>query len=526
MRMDAYRQAGVTSNWDEEMRASLLEELGKAGIDVDALDDRALVERASAWLLSHATYDSSQFTGYFTHFPKGRPAVFPGCEPGMEQYNRGGRSVEAQWAHDLLAKDMYVNGTRGSCTSTAIYLNAGLRALGVPTRIVYCIPVIDPSDPNEVRMLAGLRHPRVRPVLVQALGKLGDSWSGHTFNEVYVGGRWRRLNYANLGQNTFGAGVFGLLTHVFTVNDWAEADVAPTIGVRQAKGRTEDVFGHRNPYSTVELSDRFGVHASIDAEPEGPDEWRALTIERAIWYDSPERPPSITTKIGDPRRAGYVLLRVRENHADAGLAQYRRFWEAVDKAFVLRAEGHDDLTAEATRGYWGSGWFFLEVPRAEFDRMAFDVPYELVPEKGEGEMRWAMAEDVRLTRTAEPPRAESATVGTVRTLDRLAWSDAPAGRQVLGEYTGMPLSVLAHVEAYDGDFDALKRLQAGIEAPFLLEAEGHPTLRAGMGTGGITNGRGEAWVILRIEGEPSAGVTYRLRSPDARWVVRGDLPAR
>lgn len=36
----------------------------------------------------------------------------------------------------------------------------------------------------------------------------------------------------------------------------------------------------------------------------------------------------------------------------------------------------------------------------------------------------------------------------------------------------------------------------------------------------------EAWVILRVVGEPSAGVTYGLRPPDSRWVVRGDLPAR
>jgi hypothetical protein len=26
-------------------------------------------------------------------------------------------------------------------------------------------------------------------------------WVSHTFDEVFVGGRWRRLNYDRLGQN-------------------------------------------------------------------------------------------------------------------------------------------------------------------------------------------------------------------------------------------------------------------------------------------------------------------------------------
>jgi len=56
----------------------------------------------------------------------------------------------------------------------------------------------------------------VRKTLQEALGG-STSWNGHTFNEVFVGGRWRRLNYSTLGENTFGPHVFGLLTHVLTV---------------------------------------------------------------------------------------------------------------------------------------------------------------------------------------------------------------------------------------------------------------------------------------------------------------------
>lgn len=517
---------GPTSNWDEAMRDALVEGLKRAGVDVDALDDRALVEKAVPWLLDRASYDGGQFTGYFTQFEDGKPSVHPGCTRGLEEYNRSGRTVEEQWAHDLFAKGMFETRSRGSCTSTAIYLNACLRALGIPTRIVYCIPVIDASDPGELAMLDGLRHPEVRRVLEDALGKLGSSWAGHTFNEVHVGGRWRRLNYAKLGQNTFGANVFGLLTHVFTVDDWADADVARTIGVRQSSDRRDDVFGHDNPYSTVELSDRFGVHAAIARTPKPADAWSTLTIEKAIWYDSPERPPNLTTRIPDPGRTGYVLLKVRECRPEGGLAQYRPFWEGVDRSFLLRAEGRDDVRAEATRGYWSSGWFFLEIPRSELERMAADVPYALVPRNGEGDMRWGVADGVRLTRRTATPKPRESGDGDAHVLDRLLWSDTPAGRELLHGAEEGTVWVLARIEAYDGDWDALTSYQKGGTGVFRLEAEGHPALTADMGVGGITTGHGEAWAMLHVQGSLQPGVRYRLRPPNARWVVKAELAPR
>ena len=88
------------------------------------------------------------------------------------------------------------------------------------------------------------------------------------------------------------------------------------------------------------------------------------------------------------------------------------------------------------------------------------------------------------------------------------------------------LYVLAHVEGYDGDFEALKRHQAASSSIFQLEAEGHPPLRARMGSGGVTTGSGEAWVMLAVEGKPLEGVAYALRTPDPKWVIRGALPAR
>ena len=114
-------------------------------------------------------------------------------------------------------------------------------------------------------------------------------------------------------------------------------------------------------------------------------------------------------------------------------------------------------------------------------------------------------------------------------MDELMWSDGLECRQRLGEKMQASLKrlrVLAHVESYDGDFEALKLHQAVSGSIFRLEAEGHPTLSTHMGSGGITTARGEAWVMLRIEGKPLEGVAYTLRPPDSKWVIRGTLPAR
>lgn len=534
----------LTSNFDESMVKALRAKLAAAGIAVDALDDKALAEGASRWLIRHAGETSGAFTGYFTHFPDGRPAVYPGCEEGMDGYNQGGRSIEEQWARDLFARSMFERGTRGSCTSSAIYLAGGLRALGLPTRIVYCIPAIDVTDPEEVAMLAGLRHPQVRATLQKTMGGM-SGWCGHTFNEVFVGGRWRRLNYATLGENVYGAHVFGLMTHVLTVNDWSEAPVARTVGVRQAQGAYDDVFGHGNPYSTVELSDRFGVHMRGKPDvtmPAPQGAWKTLTIEKAVWYASSERPPDLDLAGGDSSRGAYVLLKVRENHSEAGLAQYKPFWQHVSKAFVLQAPGQPQLKATAVRGYWDSGWFTLEIPRAHLERMAPETPYELQAADPADTYRWAVADGVRLVRRAAatpstPPGASAP--GTPRAprpggraglgrLTDLAWSDRSGGRQLVQGFELPWVAVLARVADYAGDFEALKAYQAAGDGTLWLEAEGRAPIRLRMGSGGITRD-GKAWVILRLPRSDRLveGVPYRLRAQDpGHWQVVGTLPAR
>ncbi len=110
-------------------------------------------------------------------------------------------------------------------------------------------------------MLKGLTHHGVRAKVQTAARKAGGSFNSHTFNEVFVGGRWRRLNYSTLGQGILDRNDLGLMTHVYTFGDLAEAGLTETWGRRCALGERDDVYRHANPYRTLAVSDQFGEPA-------------------------------------------------------------------------------------------------------------------------------------------------------------------------------------------------------------------------------------------------------------------------
>jgi len=121
-----------------------------------------------------------------------------------------------------------------------------------------------------------------------------------------------------------------------------------------------------------------------------------------------------------------------------------------------------------------------------------------------------------------------AMIGKAMTLDKVLWTDAPELRQRFGEkiFDSLRFGIVARVEGYKGDWEALKRHQAASGSNFQLQAKEGPTLNARMHSGGITFGNREAWVLFNVEGRPSAGVDYTLRAPDSNWLVASPAPAR
>jgi hypothetical protein len=532
-------QPGLTANWDDPMREQIIAGLKADGIDADQLDDKTLVERASKWLLNRAKYVDG-FTTFCSQFVDGQPRLYPGIEPSVTRgHDEKDAVMREHWQRELFARGMFQHRQRGSCTSSAIYLNGCLRALGIPTRIVLAIPVVDSSDEREVATLDRLQHHRVRGIIQQGAGSLGNAWSSHTFNEVFVGGRWRRLNYNNLGQNTLDPQFFGLMTHVATFNDWADGNMAENWGIRLSNGQARETFGGSNPYSTISMSDRFGAHANLE-NPADTREHRTLTIDRAYWFH--ERPGDFDMRLDDPDTAGHIVVHVVEGRAGEGPQQYKRFYDRVGKQFVLKADGHPDIPVHATRGYWaapeqGLQHFYLRIEPDNFARMMNDVAYELHWIEAAGAHRWAVIPGVTLTKRAEGANAGRASTvpeapeppnGTPReiTIDFIAWSDAPDSPT--GPLPNLDRPVILARMGPGSDFPLHKRFTDLADLRFLLRADGHPTLKVGAGAGGITTSTDSYAVITLGAGDwldLVEGVEYSLEARNDNKTCKWKLAA-
>jgi hypothetical protein len=217
--MKEYLAPGVTTNWDEEMRATLLRELARDGIDPDKLTDREVVERVSRWLFKCSTY-RDMFCTFFIGFAGGKAQVLAGLE-GALQKGDPKWTVQEQLDHELFGKQMFERRTYGTCTSTAIYQTTVLRAVGIPTRMILCIPPGDGSDPAQIAMIdKALTNHRVRSEIVTGVIS-SEGFTSHTFCEAFVGGRWRRLNFTTLGQNVLSRNYLGLMVKVHMFNERA-----------------------------------------------------------------------------------------------------------------------------------------------------------------------------------------------------------------------------------------------------------------------------------------------------------------
>jgi hypothetical protein len=332
------------------------------------------------------------FTTFYTSFEGARPVVMPELRARVdEECRKAGHEIERVWDRELFAKSMFANGTRGTCTSSAIYLAGCLRALGMPARIVLCIPCVDPNDGGELELVRrNVKHHRVRRTILASLEK-SKGWTSHTFNEVWVGGRWRRLNYEALGQPILDERCLGLMTHVATLKDWADGKAASTIGRRHAKGDWREPLTTANPYSAISIEDQFGAHCKLE-NPSGPP--GELTIDAVMWSDDEK------LRDGSGRREPLTLLgRVR---AWSEWDSFKMFTQDADRRFYLEAEGHPPLGMETGTGGMtrpdGSIWIMLPLGPADLGALRPGVSYTLRPRNGKPPRRWAVADGLRVIR--------------------------------------------------------------------------------------------------------------------------------
>ena len=385
--LQKWLQAGPTSNWTPKLQKQILTEMKKDGIDVEAMNDMTTVQTASKWLLKRAKYQDG-FSTFITAFDKdGKPYIPEELSNAADRKSQW--TVEEQWEREILADGMFKHKLRGACSSSSIYLSGCLRALDIPTRTVLCIPLIDANDDSELKMLNRIQEPGVRYRLSSSLKKLKGSWASHSFNEVYVGERWRRLNYDNLGQGIYDRNLFGLITHVATFHDWANAKMPETIGKRQKSERSDDVFGGPNPYSTISLRDEKGVHCQVKL-PEF--ETQKLIVKSIQWTDAKELPEDIRNNCKAKGRFGLIAEVVGFKDRN----DVPEFLEVADLRVHMKPKFEDD-DPQRIRSTFDRGCYWLYednlkiyIPFGPSDKVHFknNKPYEFVVENSVKCFQW------------------------------------------------------------------------------------------------------------------------------------------
>ena len=274
----AYLAPSTTANWDAAMRGELIAALRADGIDPDRLTDRQVVEKVSAWLFKGDKFRYiSHFVSYDVMFDHGKAIVDPVLREQFDQEKTKNKLAtdEEAIALGVFGKTMFEARVHGDCTASAILQTTVLRALGIPTRIVLAIPLVDGNDPDQARAIRdNLHHEHLRNAINRGLPR--NSWASHTFNEVFVGTRWVRLNYAKLGESPVDlATKMGMMIHVHTMRDWSDSLVAKSWGeyAQHDSARDDAPFTlssthSPNPYRSLGLRDELGAKAQITNPPE------------------------------------------------------------------------------------------------------------------------------------------------------------------------------------------------------------------------------------------------------------------
>jgi transglutaminase-like putative cysteine protease len=397
--MSEYLRSTPTENWDETMRRDLLAELRDAGIHPDRLTDKQLVEQVSRWAMRRSK-GTSAFAIWTLHYPEGKATVFPPLRAAFDrEKSKSSHTDEQLIAREALGRSMFYDKVHGSCTSSSVYLGTIFRALGIPTRIVFCVPPFDPNDAKQAAMFYdNIRHHRVRETVRSALDGM-TGFVNHLFNEVFVGGRWVRLNYSTLGQPILDARYFGLLTHTFTCADLSQAPLAETWGMRYFRYReAQPKLTSVNPYRLIAVRDHFGARANIDNPVVPVNELRTATIIKLLRPDSTQIPSWVDRS--NLAKLNVDLLIAFKEWIPGSHLQMRVFEKRVGQEFRLVAAGYPDLQArlhglKLSQGNGSFQAYALKIDEADRKNVVGGVGYALQPINTNSNYIWQTAPDLQ-----------------------------------------------------------------------------------------------------------------------------------
>jgi transglutaminase-like putative cysteine protease len=398
--MTQYLQPTATENWDDTMRKDLIAELRQAGIDPDGLTDKRLVEQVSQWAMKRAR-STEAFSIWAVDYKHGKPTVYPPLREAFDHQKPSDTWTDQQMFDlEALGRSMFYNKVHGSCTSASVYLATMLRALGIPTRIIFCVPPFDPNDDGQARMFyEGVHHHQVRETVRAALDG-SSGFENHLFNEVLVNHRWVRLNYSSLGQPILDTLYFGLLTHIYTCADLSQARLAQTWGMRFFKYPADQPkLSSVNPYRLISVKDSFGAGAHVENLMVPPAELRIVTIIGLYLPDSPQVPEWAAEGLARQKTGTDFLIAFKE-WVSGSYNQMRAFQKRTGQDFLLTAPRHADLRVHLSglRQSAGDGSFQAygaQIVQEDKAKLAPGVDYILHPINTSDTYLWVLAPELR-----------------------------------------------------------------------------------------------------------------------------------
>ena len=397
--MTEYLRPTPTENWDAAMQRDLLAELRAAGIDPDRLTDKQLVEQVSRWAMKRAHFVDT-FGIWAVYFPGGVPTVYPPLRDAFDHQKPDQTwTDQLMFEQELLGRSMFYHKVHGACTSSSIYLATIFRALGLPSRIIICIPPFDPNDAAQAETFySNIHHHGVRETVRTALSGT-SGFDDHMFNEVYVDHHWVRLNYSTLGQPILDAHYFGLLTHIYTCSDLSQVPLAETWGMRYFKYPAgQPRLSSPNPYRLISIHDHFGANARVENPPVPVAELRTVTIIGLYRPDATNLPKWVMEGSDGKKWRGDFLAACKE-WLPGTYMQMRAFQKRASHDFLLVASGHPQVRAHLSGSSLSKGdgsfqAYGLEVNAEDKDKLAAGVAYELRPINTSNTYRWQVAPDV------------------------------------------------------------------------------------------------------------------------------------
>ncbi|MBU3127188.1 hypothetical protein LGL55_11685 [Clostridium tagluense] len=266
--LQQYLKPTITANWDNQLRTTIISDLKYQGIDIEnsmyngvKVADTQIVEKVTNYIYNN-TQSLKESTNFYTSFSNGIPTIAPELQAAFQR-DKGNQSwsTQEQFNHELYGKQMYMNKQHGSSESSAILMETVFRAIGIPCRIIQTVPIIDCNDPIQQALLNNISDADIRGKVRQGTaGMVG--FSSPTYNEIYVGNRWVRLNYDKINQNIFDEKNSDSMIHLNTINDLSDTDL--TVWGRRYALQLRDTFKYDNPYETTNITSVNGIHSKLN----------------------------------------------------------------------------------------------------------------------------------------------------------------------------------------------------------------------------------------------------------------------